>query len=401
MGLSSIKKTAIAVVDLYKFGRGGHFAFWHSWFAKEFASRFDQVLVISPDPSSLEAYFRSTFGTPERNISFHSLPRSLKKTFDLQRIRSLPVADSHTLHAFMMWASDLPPVRLRQTAFRQYIRKLANLITFRTPWFAPEIPWSALTSISWYMRGASHPAAETERALVDFLRTSKSCKAFMHFDGYIGSGLEKAHWVPDIENIELPPLPTPLSLRIQEHIRGHFSMGAFGIIAGYRCVEEILTLALAHPEIRFVLAGKVYEPTIRADQLAALQKQTLPNVLFVPGFIDGEKELNAAINATDATFIDGSRYPVQSGIVSKAIHFGKCIVTPDSNSWTSDLIREWGVGMSYKSAQDDFVGSWRQWLQDDGPSRSRKASIHLRSPSAVTKCFDAVSERLMNAGRRS
>lgn len=396
-----MKKTAIAVVDLYKFGRGGHFAYWHTRFGREFSSRFDQVLLVSPDPASLETYFRSTAGIPDTNISFHRLPRGLKKTFDLQRLRTLPIAGDVVLHAFMMWAFDLPPVRIPQPEYRVQLKRAVDLLTFRTPWFAAEIPWGALTGISWHMRGISSPTADKERRVIEFFARNDSCKAFMHADEYVGGRIEKAHSVPDFENVELPTSPTELALRVRKHAGNHFCIGAVGILAGYRCIDEILPLALAHPEIRFVLAGKVYEPTIRPDLMPLLRDQTPENVLFVPGFIDGEVELNSVINAIDAIFVDGSRYPVQSGVVCKAIHFGKCVVTPDSNSWTADLIHEWEVGISYRSMRDDLAGCWRQWRQNGGPDRSRKASQHLRSPSEVAKCFDSVSVSLLGVNRKS
>jgi hypothetical protein len=389
-----MRKSAIAVVDLHSFARGGHFALWHVWFGREFARRFDQVLLITPDPEGLETYLQSMHDSLESNITVHAAPGRLRKTFDLQLLRALPVADGARLHAFMMWAFDLPPARSDLPGYRLRVRRVIDRLAFRAPWFGAEIPWGALTGISSYMRGVAGPTAEMERRLVEFFVKSGSCKVFLQADGYVGKSLAKAQWVPDIENVDLPPDRTALARRIRDHAAGRFCIGAVGILAGYRCIDEILPLALAHPEIRFVLAGKVYEQTVRPDLLPILQERTPSNVLFVPGFIDGETELNAAIDTIDAIFVDGSRYPVQSGIVCRAIHFGKCIVTPDSNSWSSDLIREWGVGINYPSIQDDIEDRWRQWRNDGGPGRARKASLHLRNPDAVAKCFDSVSARL-------
>ena len=396
-----MRKSALAVVDLHQFNRGGHFALWHTWFGREFARRFDQVLLLTPDPDGLQASYRSTHGHLEANVSVHPVPRRLRKTFDLQHLRALPVADGARLHAFMMWAFDLPPARSDLPEYRVRMRRVIDRLAFRAPWFGAEIPWGALTGVSAYLRGFPGPTADMERRLVEFFTRSRSCKAFMQADGYVGKSLEKAHWVPDIENVELPASPTDLALRIREHAAGRFCIGALGILSGYRCIDELLPLALAHPEIRFVLAGKVYEQTVRADLLPLLRDRTPGNVLFIPGFIDGELALNSAIDAIDAIFVDGSRYPVQSGIVCRAIHFGKCVVTPDSNSWSSDLIREWDVGINYTSIQDNIEDSWRQWRQHGGPERARNASLHLRNPGAVAACFDSVSECLMRAEREA
>ena len=396
-----MSKSAIAVVDLHSFTRGGHFALWHAWFGREFARRFDQVLLLTPDPDGLEAFVRSTHGCLEANISVHQVPSRLRKTFDLGHLHSLPLADGTRLHAFMMWAFDLPAARSDLPEYRLQLRRVVDRLAFRAPWFGADIPWGALTGVSSYLRGFQGATADMERRLVEFFTNSRTCRAFMQADGFVGMSLEKAHWVPDIEVIDLPSEPTDLALKIREHAAGRLCIGAVGILAGYRCIDELLPLALAHPDVRFVLAGKLYEHTVRPDLLELLRERTPGNILFIPGFIEGERELNGAVDAIDAIFVDGSRYPVQSGIVCRAIHFGKCVLTPDSNSWSSDLIREWGVGINYVSVHDDIEDSWRQWRKDGGPERARSASLHLRDPDAVGACFDSVSERLMSAERKS
>jgi len=108
-------KTAIAVIDLHKYSRGGHFGYWHVWFAMEFANRFDQVFVVSPEPAGLEAFFRSMVPEVAANISFHRTPGGIKRAFRLGRLRELPVAPNAKLSAFFMWAYDLPAL---QTIFR-------------------------------------------------------------------------------------------------------------------------------------------------------------------------------------------------------------------------------------------------------------------------------------------
>jgi len=388
-------KTAIAVIDLHKHSRGGHFGVWHVWFATEFAKRFDQVFVVSSEPAGLEAFFRSIVPEVAANISFHRTPAGIKRAFRLERLRELPVAPNAKLSAFFMWAYDLPALQIRRRLLRAFAERLVRLFSVRGLWPRPKLPWATFTGISRHLRGATDDAAGIERRLLDILVSTDSCKAFLYLDGYVGKDLPKAHWIPDIENVELPPAPTALADRIRAHAGDRFCIGTIGILRGDRCLDEILPLALKRPEIRFVLAGRILKPTVRPELLPLLEEGRPPNLLVVPGIIDTEQEFNAAINATDAIFVDGSRYPDHSGVVTKALHFGKYVITPDSNSWTSDLIREWGVGMNYASTDADFVESWRKWQQDGGPARSAKASNKLRDLEAVARCFDAVAERLI------
>jgi hypothetical protein len=161
-------------------------------------------------------------------------------------------------------------------------------------------------------------------------------------------------------------------------------------------VDELLRLAQAQQDVRFVLAGKLTLDTVHPGLRPLLADAVLPNLIVIPGFIDGEENLNAAIDAVDAVFIDGANYPVQSGIVCKALHFGKWIVTSDGDSWTRDIVAEYGVGIAYPSRDAPLAAEWEHWTRTEGPARSRHASADLTDPRKVADAFDAIVERLSN-----
>jgi len=207
-------------------------------------------------------------------------------------------------------------------------------------------------------------------------------------------GAEKAIWIPDLEDVSRPENRSELYKRIRAHGKGRFCVGAFGMITGIRCLNELLPLAQAQPDLRFVVAGKVMEETVAPELRPLLQEGALPNLLVLPGFIPTEEELNDAIAAADAVFIDGKKYPVQSGIVCKAIEAGRCVLTPRSNSWTNDFVLEWGAGIIYNSRSDPLAEAWARWKVNGGEERSRAASCFVRDPATVAACFDRVSSEL-------
>jgi len=142
------------------------------------------------------------------------------------------------------------------------------------------------------------------------------------------------------------------------------------------------------------VAGNVFEETVEPELRPLLRERALPNLLVVPGFIETEEELNDAIAAVDAVFIDGKSYPVQSGIVCKAVELGRCILTPVSNSWTNDFVMEWQVGIVYESRHDSLAEAWARWKAAGGEARCRAASSFVRDPVAVAACFDRLSNEL-------
>jgi glycosyltransferase involved in cell wall biosynthesis len=222
----------------------------------------------------------------------------------------------------------------------------------------------------------------------------------MQADRYVADDDERAIWVPDLENVALPSCgEKPGRVAAIERHRGDtFSVGCFGFLTGPRCLNEILLLAQRHPDVRFVIAGKLFIDSVDEALRPLLENRATGNILVLSGFIEDDRELNAAINAVDAVFIDGRSYPVQSTVVCRAAHFGKCIVTPQSNSWTADFIRDTGAGIEYDSVDDDMAALWSRWRESGGAERSRCASAQTRDPAATRASFDSIANRLLSRG---
>jgi hypothetical protein len=369
---------AIALVDLHQHTRGGHFGTWLRWFAGQFSTRFDDVHVVTPDPRLTETLFRDgALG----NVTFHPLPRALRKRFDADALRGIRGVRREHLCAFLMWGYDLldrPPVRPDSA-----------------------VPWATLVGLSWSTRGHDNKTAGMERRLVELLQGSPSCRAFLQPDGYLTRVPGKAVPLPDLEDVSRPPRPTALAERIRAHAGGRLCLGAFGLLTGFRVLDELLPLAKAQPDVRFVMAGKIDADSVAPELRPLLAEGALPNLLAVPGFIATEEELNEAIAATDAVFIDGARYPVHSAIACKAVEFGVGVVTPRSNSWTEDFIRDRGVGIVYDSRTDDLAGAWGRWKADGGEARCRAASAWMRDDAGMAACFDRVAGALTSGFERS
>jgi glycosyltransferase involved in cell wall biosynthesis len=268
---------------------------------------------------------------------------------------------------------------------------LLDLGPARTP---SQIPWATLVGMSWLRRGYDTPAARMEARLLELFGATASCRAFLQFDAYVNDGLEKAIWVPDLEDLSLPARPTERYERIRAHAGDRPCVGAFGFLSGYRCLDELLPLARAHPELRFALAGQLWEETVAEPLRPLLRPGALENLLVLPGFMESEEELNDAVRAADAIFIDGARYPTQSGVVSKAVELGKCVVTPQANSWVCDFVREHGVGVVYERVDDPIAEALARWKADGGEARSRAASAAVRDPRGVAACFDRLVAEL-------
>ena len=370
----------LAVIDFHEHTRGGHFGPWLKWFVDEFAKRFSLVLVVTPHPVATAALFEAGPEECRSNVVFQKLPPSLGKRFDLDLLDVIPEARGVRLHAFIMWGQDL-----------------LDLATTKRP---SAIPWATFCGVSWFLRGYDTVAAAAEAQVLERLKASPSCRGFLQADRYVADNDKRAIWVPDLENVALPPPgDKPCSVAAIERHRGAtFSVGCFGLLTGPRCLNELLRLSQRHRDVRFVIAGKIFVDSVDEALRPLLGNGATENILVLPGFIEDNRELNAVINAVDAVFIDGRNYPVQSTIVCRAVHFGKCIVTPRSNSWTADFIRDAGVGVEYDSCDDDLPARWSGWLQSGGAERSRCASAKTRDPEAMTACFDSITNRLLCRG---
>lgn len=360
-------------MDLYDHHRGGHFGYWLVWFATEFSARFDAVVVITPTPSATRRLFAEKVPKLPRHIFFAKLHRLGGKCLDLQSLANNSRAHIPVSHFFFMWGYDLAGI------------DFVN---------ADRMPWATLFGFSWLYRSKNFDAKKREHELLQLVESDNTCKGFFQPDFYLRNNHNKAVWITDIENIELVHQETELARRIRDFRQDKLCVGAFGMLTGNRCVNEMVLLARDQPEIRFILAGRLMSNTFRQDLAEDLLGDNLKNLMVLPGFIKSDEELNAAISAVDVIFIDSRNYPVQSGIVTKGMHFGKWVLSSPGNSWTNDLIEQEGVGYIYSDRSTDIIAAWMDWKERNGEAISRGYSEKVRDPAMVAACFDELTRRL-------
>jgi hypothetical protein len=371
--LRKFPEKTLVLIDFFDHERGGHFGLWLAWFAAEFSKRFDRVLVLTPCPNKTYRMVRKR-GCYLQNQFFLRLPESLVKSLDLKSILKKTVSKSSNLHIFIMWGYDL--------------LNCESILPIN-------YPWSTLIGISWAYRRDNNDSAEMENKLLEILDRDDNCRAFFQPDSYLKGYHKKEVWITDFEDIKISKRETSLVKSIKKFCNSNLSIGAFGMLHGERCVNEILLLARTQPNIRFVIAGKIFYSGIQKELIDDLKPGMRDNLLILNSFIKNEAELNSVINSVDALLIDGANYPVQSGIVCRAIHFGKWILSPEGNSWTNDVITKEGVGHLYKNRDEDIEKYWKQWKAGGGESRSTEYSNELRDSSTITNCFDELTRRLV------
>ncbi|MGB0257156.1 MAG: hypothetical protein ACPGES_00765 [Coraliomargarita sp.] len=354
-----------------KHTRGGHFGPWLRWFATEFAERFEEVVVITPYPNKSKQLFCKS---RPPNIRFHKLPSNLKHTLSLDDLNN-KYGRSNRAYYVIMWAFDLEKLNL--------------------PSKLP--PWATFTIVSRMTRQPEIEGAELEAHILKRLDEHPNCVGFVQSDDYIQTPSSKAVWLPDIEDVELLDKPTEQVQKLSHFANQSLTIGCFGILTGPRCINETVELARQNPTIQFALVGKIRADTISEPVQDFLDENPNGNLYIHEGFIETEAELNSCLNAVDCVLIDGTNYPQQSGIASKALHFGKAIISPESNSWVSDLIQHEGAGISYKSPNYNLIQSWEEWRRKEGPARNQATSNQLRSAPVIQKSFDDITRRLKNA----
>jgi hypothetical protein len=380
---------ALALIDYVDHARGGHFGPYLVLFSRAFAARFDTVLVFTPDPQRTAALLGLSQPDAPKNVSCHPLPPGPRKRFYRLKRKPCPLvkifqkaaalAPGHRLRGFIMWGYDLLEERVAEGK--------------------SGVPWATFISISFSNRGYRDHRAEVEVQLRELCENHPDCASALVWDHYMVSfGSAKLQWCPGDENVELSPAD-PLAETIRQHSQGRFCIAGVGLLTGQRCLNELLSLAEKHPEISFVLVGRIDEKSVREDLRPLLGPGRLPNLLALPGFKTDE-EINAAMEACDSILIDGAHYPVHSGIACKALFFGKFLLTPESNSWICDVIREYRVGLAYTDPALNFIQPWNLWKQDGGPLRSKQAAENLMGPVQMNRCFDEITRRLDAAALR-
>lgn len=363
----------LLLIDFHPFSRGGHFGQYMHWFAREFCSRYDWVTALSPNAEVLEAHFRTYEMEIPANLRFGTLSRVDRKIFDLDRLARQHTSRFEQVEAFIMWGYDLQEFKRRRK---------------------PNLPWATMMGISWLHRGKREDNRARELALLEILKDDFCCKAFLQPDQFLNDRHEQSIWLPDIQPVERLVRDTQLVDRIRRHSERGLSIGCFGILTGLRCMDVLLQLAQAQPQVRFVAAGRLVEDSIRNDLHCLLEPGRLENLLIIPGFIDTEFELNSALCAVDGLLMDSSRYPVQSGMVSKALYHGLWLLSTEADSWTNDIIRQYRAGHVLGCFSDDLPSLYRTWQASGGPAAVQTLARELREPEKVAACFDSLCRRL-------
>ena len=378
---------ALAVVDYQPHTRGGHFGPWLKWFVRELAARFDRVAVFTPSAAQT-ANLLGFDGTARGNVACHALPPGPRKAFYRLKRNRCPLvkimararreAPDAQWHAFVMWGDDL---LIHQVAEGESGAAFATL-----------------GGNSWTRRGRTGRAARREDELARLCDAHPDCAALLVPDQFMITAEDrKTLWIPGYENVELPAdgAISPTVDTIRQHIAGALSVGSFGMLGGGRAVNAMLRLALLHPSVRFVLAGKLDVESVAADLRPLLAERRPENLLVISQFFERDADLNAAMNSVDAVLLDGTDYPVHSGIVSRGLAFGKCILTPACDSWTADVVRTCDAGIAYADPAADLADEWRRWRERGGPERSRNAAADLMGPKAIAQAFDTLTHRLV------
>ncbi len=373
----------LVLIDYADHSRGGHFGPYLIWFVREFSQRFDTVLVLTPMPANTEKLLQLSDGNAPKNVFCHQLPKGPRKRLFSSKHKPAALAKifktaaklvpSHKLHAFIMWGYDL---------------LVADVAKDHTG-----VPWATLGCISYLERGHTGTAADSEAKVKKLCEEHPDCASLLLWDQYVvPAGSKKLLWIPGYEDSRVSST-SDLAAAVRNHAAGRFCIGGFGILTGQRCLNELVQLAVQHPEISFALAGTMYEKSVREDLQPLLGDRKPDNLLIIRGY-QQEEELNSAIQACDALLIDGVTCPVHSGILTKALLLGRCLLSPESNSWTCDMIKEHGVGISYQDRSSDLTQLWREWLASGGTERSTRIGNALVNDATIGHCFDTVTQRL-------
>jgi hypothetical protein len=381
------RKNAIAVIDFEVHTRGGHFGDWLVFFANEFAKRFDHVLVYTPDPVKTAGLFESAPEARRANITLAKLPQGKRRRLFSSRRKKCSLgevfreaeklAPSSRVCGFVTWGYDL-----------EAPETLVNLTAH---------PWATLVNPTWHERGFKNAAAQRDAELLKLLNSISQCVRMLWWDHFaISRKHSNVLWIPGRTQLQLASTQPPLVERIRAHAGDRFLIGSPGILTGPRGVNEMVRLAGRHPDIRFVLAGKLVRESVDPDLLSKLDAARPANLMLAEGYLD-EPQLNAVVKAADAFFIDGAAHPQHTSIAIKALFFGKCLLTTESNSWMRDVIQKWDAGVVYTNRDMDLTAAWQQWRSSGGPDNALRAAEALASERDIAACFDELTRVLTEA----
>jgi len=358
------KIESLVLVDCFE-RTGGHFLWWMIWFGREFSGRFQRIVILVVDYDKTLSFITSEGINLPQNVVVQPFILKSKKTLCLtQIIRASALAQQETA-VFFMWGGDLVGFSLIRERY---------------------VPWGVLGSVSNSYR--ENRGASDEARLREIVEKSLFCRLFVQPDPYINSRIPRSVWVPDIENVSLPSTQSAEFREIQKFIGESRSVGSFGFLTAERCVTKMIELSKLYPQIKFVLSGKLAKKHISPPDLDYINNGDSQNFLLFDRYCESEENFNELITSVDSVFIDGSNYPLQSGVIMKAIHFGKHVLTTEGNSWTQDFIEEHGVGHVLNERLEGLEDHWEEWAHEIGPQGNKAVSERLTSQILVRRQFD-------------
>jgi hypothetical protein len=387
-GSSAAQKMVLVIIDFEDHSRGGHFGNYLRNFCVRFASRFGKVVCCTPNPEHTRELFTEVKMSIPGNVFFMPQPKGPRRhvifgprgkctvqTVLSQVRRMFP---GMRRAAFVMWGFDLLEGRLGERP--------------------AQAPWGTFADMSWTERGFKTTAAESDAKLKSLVESRKDCAVILCWDSFrFADNPPKRIWIPSIEHLTLPEKQPEETVVLASRAAGRPVISGLGILSGIRCVDEMLRLTRNHPDVFFLLAGKPYRESVNPELAPMLDAKTPENLMVIPKFLP-EALLNSLVLASDGLFVDGMNYPVHSSVACKALHFGKFLVSRESNSWTCDAIRKFDAGLIYKNGEEPrFTDFCNKWKATSGRERSLRAAKVFMGEDAINKFFDKASSALAEA----
>ncbi len=230
------------------------------------------------------------------SISFDKKLESLKEA-----LKSISVD-----HVYFEWLHDLPSIPNIDSIFCDF-----------------KIKWSVLASISelWDTKQTGDSFLEWMHQL----SLSRQLSNVFVWDRYVSSKIKNNSIpftvIPDYQDVSIDDTQydccewaDSLSLPI---------LGVGGQLYGYRGVTNLIRIAARKPKLNCMLWGLG-----KWDSLGFLEKFLMAKIISKKrfyvndGYKNSEQELNHMFKHIDALYIDGSRYPNPSGMVTRARNFG-------------------------------------------------------------------------------
>ncbi len=124
----------------------------------------------------------------------------------------------------------------------------------------------------------------------------------------------------------------------------------FGLIRPYQNIELILSLAARFPDIRFIIAGKVFTPDYQTE--ISDKAGAISNVSFRPGHLDDDA-VNSLFDESDALILPyDMTSSLNSGVVYYACSAGINVIIPEIATVNEFANRDMFFHYAYASPED-------------------------------------------------